>query len=311
MPGLTPRTSDERDNLLTFLQQQRDVLRVAAYGLTDEQAAGDLGLPVPVPKGVPWYPQDVEAWSVRWLLLHLIGGRPATPDTPTSCASRSTVPPPSRCSPPSRIGRRRPGCNRGRRRRLTWRIGRPPPTRQADAVTRFVAMLRAVNVTGRNRVKMPELKALVEGLGHTDVVTYLQSGNVVLTARQGAGKIEQELERALDADLGVGVRVLVRTGAELAEVARHNPFLAEGAEPKQLHVTFLATAPDRAKVSAVPADAGGRDQFRVGGREIYLHCPDGYGRSKLINSFWEKRLALEATTRNWNTVVHLLELAEA
>ncbi len=182
--------------------------------------------------------------------------------------------------------------------------------RQAEPVTRFIVMLRAVNVTGYNKVKMPALKALVEGLGHSDVATYLQSGNVVLTGTGSAASIEKELERALDADLGVRVTVLVRTAAELAKVAGANPFLGKGADPKALHVTFLASAPAAAKVKAVPDDAGGSDEFHVAGREVYLRCPAGYGRSKLNNAFWEKRLALAATTRNWNSVVHLLELAE-
>jgi uncharacterized protein (DUF1697 family) len=177
-------------------------------------------------------------------------------------------------------------------------------------VTRFIAMLRAVNVTGYNKVKMPELKALVEGLGHTEVATYLQSGNVVLTGKGTAASIEEELERALRGDLGVKVKVLVRTAGELSKVAGANPFLRKAADTKALHVTFLASAPAAAKVKAVPDDAGRGDEFRVAGREVYLRCPDGYGRSKLNNAFWEKRLAVEATTRNWNSVVHLLELAD-
>jgi uncharacterized protein (DUF1697 family) len=182
--------------------------------------------------------------------------------------------------------------------------------RQAELVTRFIAMLRAVNVTGYNRVKMPELKALVEGLGHHDVATYLQSGNVVLTGSGSAAAIEKELEKGLASELDVKVRVLVRTQAELAKVASKNPFSTKGADTKALHVTFLAASPDAASVKAIADDAGGGDEFRVVGREVYLRCPNGYGRSKLINSFWEKRLRVDATTRNWNTVVHLLELAE-
>jgi uncharacterized protein (DUF1697 family) len=176
-------------------------------------------------------------------------------------------------------------------------------------MTRFIALLRAVNVAGSNPLKMPELKALVEGLGHDDVVTYLQSGNVVFSADGSADTVERELERALEAELGVKAHILVRTQAEWAKVASNNPFPTSGAT-KALHVTFLAERPDSDKVSAIASDAGGTDEFRVIGREVYLRCPNGYGRSKLINSFWEKRLAVEATTRNWNTVVHLLELAE-
>jgi uncharacterized protein (DUF1697 family) len=174
----------------------------------------------------------------------------------------------------------------------------------------FVAMLRGVNVGARNKIKMADLEALFVGLGHTAVVTYIQSGNVVFKTRsKSAAAVSRGIEERITRDLGLDVRVLVRTHDELAKVARVNPFLKSGADVARLHVTFLAAEPDPALVRAVAAFNAGVDEFRVVGREVYLHCPNGYGNTKINNGFFEKRLQAIATTRNWNTVTKLVELA--
>ena len=177
-------------------------------------------------------------------------------------------------------------------------------------MTVFVAMLRGVNVGARNKIKMADLEALFVGLGHTAVVTYIQSGNVVFkspskSSAAVAGGIEERISR----DLGLDVRVLVRTQEEMAKVVRSNPFLKSGAEVARLHVTFLAAKPGADLVRAVSAFDAGVDEFGVAGREVYLHCPNGYGNTKINNGFFEKRLHAVATTRNWNSVTKLLDLA--
>jgi uncharacterized protein (DUF1697 family) len=175
-------------------------------------------------------------------------------------------------------------------------------------MARFVAMLRGVNVGGRNPVKMPALQSLCAELGYTDVVTYIQSGNVVFgsTARSAAA-VERAMATRIEQELGLKVAVLVRTKAELARVTRGSPF--PKAEPNRLHVAFLDAKPTAARVRALEAFDAAPDEVKVRGREAYLHTPRGFGTSKLGGPFIEKQLQVVATARNWNTVNKLLELA--
>jgi uncharacterized protein (DUF1697 family) len=172
-------------------------------------------------------------------------------------------------------------------------------------------MLRGINVTGHNRIRMEDLRALVAGLGHSDVSTYIQSGNVIFRGPEGAdpATIARGLEAAIAAELGLDVAVLLRSREELAAVTGSNPFLAGGADPRYLHATFLGEAPAAATVNALAVPDVAPDEYRILDREIYLHTPNGYGRTKLNNAFWERKLGLPATTRNWNTVTTLLRLA--
>ena len=179
-------------------------------------------------------------------------------------------------------------------------------------VRRYVALLRAVNVSGRNRLSMDDLRAVFEALGGQDVRTYVQSGNVVFgSAERKPAELIAEAEARLGRQHGVDTRVLLRTSAELAGVAAGNPFLEVGNGPATLHVTFLATAPDETRVRQLARREPGPDTFRLAGREVFLHCPNGYGRTKLTNAFFEKQLDVAATTRNWRTVTTLAELVKS
>jgi uncharacterized protein (DUF1697 family) len=176
-------------------------------------------------------------------------------------------------------------------------------------MTRYVAMLRGVNVGGK-QIKMTALSALFSDLGYHDVVTYIQSGNVVFaSSSRSAEALTRAIEGRIAQDLRMDVRVLLRSRADLERVQRANPLLRAGADPAKLHVTFLATKPAAALVRAAGALDFGADEFRVVGRDVYVHCPNGYGRTKINNQFFEKKLQTVATTRNWNTVKKLLELA--
>jgi uncharacterized protein (DUF1697 family) len=172
-------------------------------------------------------------------------------------------------------------------------------------------MLRSINVAGHNRITMRVLKDLVEGLGVSDVATYLQSGNVVFRAPRAPRRdLAAAIETAITASLGLRITVLVRTGAELGAVVSANPFAAGAHDPTRVHVTFLREAPGpRRAGGAEPAGRVGDDEYRIAGREVYLHCPSGYGRTTLTNAFWERRFATAATTRNFKTVRALAEMA--
>jgi uncharacterized protein (DUF1697 family) len=178
----------------------------------------------------------------------------------------------------------------------------------------YVSLLRAVNVGGR-KVPMAALRDLLERLGHDDVVTYLQSGNVVSRAgARSSGVVERAVSAAVTAEFGFDVDVLVRTPHQLRVVLDGNPFLpARGSrpDPKSLHVTFLARAPKATLVREIDGSAFAPDEFRVVGREVFLTCPGGYGRTKITNSWFERKLGVPATTRNWSTVTELADLSGA
>ena len=176
----------------------------------------------------------------------------------------------------------------------------------------YISILRGINVSGQKNIKMAALKTLYESLGLKDVQTYIQSGNVVFT---GHGADEETLASAIRAaikqEFGYRIVVLVRSDHDWKSVATNNPFDGgSGIDPSKLHVTFLAETPGKSALDALNATDAGPDEARVIGKEVYLHCPNGYGRTKLSNSFLELKLGTPATTRNWNTVNKLLKLAQ-
>lgn len=176
----------------------------------------------------------------------------------------------------------------------------------------YIALLRGVNV-GRNSLKMERLRALCAEMGLENVRTYVQSGNVVFEAVRGAGAHwAQALEQKLAGESRLPVTVLVKTAAEMAGIVAANPFLKEKSiDAAKLHVTFLRQAPAKSTIGKLDRLAVGADRFRCAGTEIYLHCPNGYGGTKLSNNALEKALAMPATTRNWNTVRKLCEMSAA
>jgi uncharacterized protein (DUF1697 family) len=178
-------------------------------------------------------------------------------------------------------------------------------------LTVYVAMLRGVNVGG-NSLKMDWLREACAGLGLQDVRTYVQSGNIVFSSRLGAEKLATVLKATIDAQTRLPVPVIIRSVSEMAKIVAGNPFLKQkGVDPTKLHVTFLAKAPSKPALEKLDALAGTRDEYRLVGREIYLHCPINYGETKLSNTAIEKALSVGATTRNWKTVTVLCEMAAA
>jgi uncharacterized protein (DUF1697 family) len=182
---------------------------------------------------------------------------------------------------------------------------------EAEDVETYVALLRGINLGARNKIAMPALRELFAGLEAEDVQTYVQSGNVVFkSAGSDRAKLTTAIEKGIRREFGHDVTVLLRTGAELAGIVKRNPFAEGGHDDKSLHVTFLAGTPDRARVRALDPDRHAPDEFRVLRGEVFLHFPDGYGRSKLSNAYFEKQLGVAATTRNWRTVTTVAKLAQ-
>jgi uncharacterized protein (DUF1697 family) len=166
-----------------------------------------------------------------------------------------------------------------------------------------VALLRGVNVGGR-KLPMAELRELVESLGYDDVRTYIQSGNLLFRAAKRPRAAE--LEAAIEERFGLGVDVILRTPANLAAVARRDPF--PRAERAKLHVGFMAAKPAASLVAALDGEPFLPDEFAVVGTELYLHLPGGMARTKLPD-YVLRRLKVPTTVRNWNTVTKLVELS--
>jgi len=180
-------------------------------------------------------------------------------------------------------------------------------------VTTFIALLRAVNLAGLNKVRMADLRDLVSGLGFEDPKTLLQSGNVVFSGRvRSSAALESSLEKATAAQLGVTTDFFVRTAQEWQKVITGNPFPKEAKnDPGHVLMMSLKDAPDRKSVAALTGAIPGRESVRVKGRHAYVVYPDGVGRSKLTMGLIEKKLGTRGTARNWNTVLKLAAAAKA
>lgn len=175
-----------------------------------------------------------------------------------------------------------------------------------------IALLRGVNVGG-NMLKMERLREIFAGLGLAGAKTYLQSGNVLFGAKGAPSGLSIRIEQKISDETRRPVSVIIRIPAipaQLKHIVDSNPFLSDaGVDPKKLHVTFLANPASKAGLAALARIEAGADRWHAAGSEIYLCCPNGYGRSKLANTALEKVLGVRATTRNWNTVAGLHAMA--
>ena len=186
----------------------------------------------------------------------------------------------------------------------------------ADITATYIALLRGINVGGHKPVKMAALAASFEALGLERVRTYLQSGNVVFGAPASpparlAERIEERLGRDLGRELGQAIAVLVKPERAWKAMLEGNPVAAEPAtDPATLHVTFPFAPPPRPALAKLAALQPGADRYALAEGAIYLHCPGGYGRSKLSNTILERALGVAATTRNWRTVNELYRLTQ-
>ena len=172
-----------------------------------------------------------------------------------------------------------------------------------------VALLRGINLAGKNRLPMKGLVELFIDAGCRDVRTYVQSGNVVFRADASVAKrIASVIERAVADRFGLRVPVITRTASELRRAAKANPYLRSEPDTSKLHVAFLAAKPSAAQVKALDPDRSPPDEFTVVGREIYFRLPNGVGRTKYTNAYLDATLRTTSTLRNWRTVLRLVEL---
>lgn len=174
----------------------------------------------------------------------------------------------------------------------------------------YISLLRGINVSGQKSIRMAELKSLYESMGFQRVQTYLQSGNILFESPEAdKQKLATRIEEKLEHNFGFHVTIFIRTGEDLQRIMHGNPFLTKRNEdPAKLHVTFLYSAPSKAILDLFAPIHSEGDELFIAEQEIYLFCPNGYGRTKLSNNFIEKRLAVPATTRNWHTVSALCQM---
>lgn len=174
-------------------------------------------------------------------------------------------------------------------------------------MTRFVALLRGVNLGHNKRLTMADLRSMMESLGYTGVKTYLQSGNVTFTADDSGAAIALTAEKHINDELGLATSVIVRSAAELRGIVERNPL--EVREPAKFLVIFASDSAELNRLQSLDPTAFAPEELRIGEREIYLYSPTGLQKAKLPVAI-EKLLATPTTARNWNTVTNLLTLAE-
>jgi uncharacterized protein (DUF1697 family) len=173
----------------------------------------------------------------------------------------------------------------------------------------FVALLRGINLLGRNKVPMKELAALCEKVGCCEVRTYIASGNVVFAApTRGCDGLGDKISAAIEKQMGHRPVVLLRSLKEMKAIVSGNPFLQAGVDENLLHVMFLSDKPTAEAVKTLDPNRSPGDEFIVRGKDIYLKLPKGVAESKLNNQFFDSRLKTVSTGRNWRTVTTLLEM---
>jgi uncharacterized protein (DUF1697 family) len=173
----------------------------------------------------------------------------------------------------------------------------------------YVALLRGINVGGKNRLPMADLTAMFTKAGCGRVKTYIQSGNVVFEATEAMlPKVAKQVEAEVQKKFGFRCVFVTRSREEIEAVLKKNPYLSEGVEEKWLHVYFLAEAPGKASVAGLDPERSPGDRFHVAGRDVYLHVPKGMGQTKLTNAFFDGKLKTMSTARNWATVKKLAEM---
>ena len=177
---------------------------------------------------------------------------------------------------------------------------------------KYVSILRGINVSGQKKIQMADLKALYETQGFESVTTYIQSGNVVFeSADTDRSNLKKAIERAVEKKYKFHVPVDIRTSQELKAIVENCPYEEAKFEENgtRVLVTFLQSTPSKQKQELLSEYVKSPERLAIQGTEVYLYCPNGYGKSKLTNTFLENKLGISATTRNWKSVKKLYELS--
>jgi uncharacterized protein (DUF1697 family) len=172
----------------------------------------------------------------------------------------------------------------------------------------YIAILRGINVSGQKKVNMAELRLLLSNLGLQDLETYIQSGNIVFKADQKVDELAATIKERILNHFGFEVPTLILHADEMDKVIQENPF--QHKDLSKVYVTFLSFQPNDHLIESLPPSPNSNECYLVKGKAIYVYCPDGYGRTKINNMFFERKLKTTATTRNWKTCMKLWEMAK-
>ena len=177
-------------------------------------------------------------------------------------------------------------------------------------MTTYVSLFRGINVGGNRIVPMSELKSLHQALGFKDVVTYIQSGNVVFSSdATNPAQLTRQIGESFAQKFGFHSQVMVRTSDELQEIIASNPFQNQPEkEPNRVAVLFLTTRPESSALEDLKKTYSGPEEIYLTGQELFVYYPDGVGRSKLTLALLEKKLKTVSTGRNWNTILQLQKM---
>jgi len=178
-------------------------------------------------------------------------------------------------------------------------------------MNKYIVLLRGINVGGKNKLPMAELRILLSENGYKNVTTYIQSGNIFLNSAKTVDEINENIKLLLKQQFGYDVPVVTLTAEEIKTCFTENPFLKVEEDVKNLHVTFLNTIPENNLVENIEINSENNDSYTIIGKTIYLHTPDGYHKTKFSNTQFEKKLKTQATTRNWRTTTKLYEMITA
>ena len=177
----------------------------------------------------------------------------------------------------------------------------------------YISILRGINVSGQKMIKMDALREIYEGLNFKNVTTYIQSGNVIFQFKKSENSdLEKIISGQILKKIGFEVPVIVVKLDEFKIITGSNPFLGDKTkDTSYLHVTFLSSVPEQINYEIIDKVKLSGEELVLINRAVYLYCPNGYGKTKLSNTFLEKKLKTGATTRNWKTTIGLLNIAES
>ncbi len=176
----------------------------------------------------------------------------------------------------------------------------------------YISLLRGINVSSKNNIRMADLQSIYQSLNFSNIRTYLQSGNVIFsTPEQDKTSLAESIQSRIKQEFGFTIDILIREHEDLRRIIDRNPFRTKRHEdPAHLHVTFLSHSLSNGLVNEHPSGTDKKDEFVSGESEIYVFCPEGYGRTKFSNTYFEKLFQQPATTRNWNTIKYLFTATE-
>ncbi|MCU4174077.1 DUF1697 domain-containing protein [Carboxylicivirga sp. N1Y90] len=179
-------------------------------------------------------------------------------------------------------------------------------------MTKYIALLRGINVGGKRKILMADLKELFKNMGYSDISTYIQSGNVVFssTKKESNVNLADKIEKAILKKFGFEVPVMVRTAQEFKSLLESNPYYKNASsDVDRLHLTLLKEEPALEAINKLKQVDVGDDEFEIVGSSVFLYSTKQYRDTKLGNNFFEKKLKVGATTRNWKTILKLVELS--